>query len=51
MSRRLLVLATAAIALVIFLVAIIAHGRGGPAVPMVLVPSAELIEASPPELP
>lgn len=38
MSRRLLVVAIAAIALVIFTIAIIAYGRGGPAVPMVLVP-------------
>lgn len=40
MSRRRIVLAVAAIALVIFAIAVIAHGRVGPAVPMVLVPSA-----------
>lgn len=42
MSRRRVVLAFAAIALVIFAIAIIAHGRVGPAVPLVLVSSADV---------
>lgn len=40
MTRRRIVLVVAAIALVIFAIATIVRGRVGPAVPMVLVPSA-----------